>query len=101
MKVLYWVVFLLSHLFFVCAYDKPNINTLPQGEAFTIQLTKGIMAFEIDVGAHGTTRQKIMVNLTSSFDGLALPSHAVSALVGTYYQPAASQSKVDQTNNSQ
>lgn len=53
------------------------------------------MAFEIELGALGSPHQKIMVNLTSSFDGLALPSHVVSKVPGTYYNPLKSNSMKD------
>jgi len=54
MKVLYWAVSLLTHFFIVSAEDK--LSSQPQQEAFTLQLTKGIMAFEVDIGAHGSER---------------------------------------------
>lgn len=69
--------FLIYCIGFIFANDLPlisSIGTLQQPKVFTIELTQGIIAFELFVGGKDQIPQVIMVNLTNSFDGLALPS---------------------------
>ena len=51
-----------------------------------ILLDRGKNSFSIMVGS-GKTAQKMYINLTNSFDGLALPSKEISNKKNTFYTP--------------
>ena len=66
----------------VNAYEMSlNSKGKPQ---YSILMDKGKNSFEIMIGTV-EDYQLVKVNLTSSFDGLALPSNFVSPDDGTYY----------------
>lgn len=65
----------------------PFLRLESDEEVFIIELTRGKNSFPLLVGEEGN-QQTIMVNLTSSFDGIALPSREVS--MTEFYDPEAS-----------
>ena len=57
-------------------------------------MDKGKNSFEVKIGT-SEDYQLVKVNLTSSFDGIALPSDIVSPNLGTFYKPQQSSTHQD------
>lgn len=67
--------------------DNIHINPHDQEEiVYTLLMDKGKNSFQVEIGTKDQ-KQSVRVNLTSSFDGFALPSFDVSPLDGTNYEP--------------
>ena len=57
--------------------DSPDGAAVGKSKVFTILMGQGKNSFNIEVGTK-EKYQTIVIDLTSSFDGLALPANAVS-----------------------
>mmetsp|Transcript_10286 Transcript_10286/g.15679 ORF Transcript_10286/g.15679 Transcript_10286/m.15679 type:complete len:124 (+) Transcript_10286:169-540(+) len=63
-------------------------------DVYTLLFNKGQISLELTIGTEGYSQQ-VAVNLTNSFDGIALPSYEVSSTAGSYYSPMKSDSHID------